>query len=128
MKKIIALLLVLVLGLVVFSSCAKEEAPKEEEAKLKVTFVNKLGQTAKKIVMKETAGKKNEWAAGDLADGTEVTMEITTTTLDGAPSIQVTYELENGSFWGGMIQFKGDQVVTLTLDANGSPNGEIKAK
>ena len=61
-------------------------------------------------------------------DEDETTLEIETTLVNGAPNIHFTYELENGSFWGSSILFKGDQVVTLTLDANGSPTGEIKAK
>ena len=48
--------------------------------------------------------------------------------MNGAPNIHFTYELANGSFWGSSILFKGDQVVTLTLDANGAPNGDVKAK
>ena len=131
MKKIIpviALILALVLGLVIFSSCAKQ-APKEEDVKMKVTFVNKTGETVKKMILKESEGAQNEWVAnGKLEDGEESSMEIITRTVNGAPSVKVTYELEDGRFWGSIILTKGDQVITFTLDKDGAPNGEIKTK
>ena len=43
MKKLIALVLVLVTALVIFSSCAKKEEPKEETAKMSITIINKTG-------------------------------------------------------------------------------------
>lgn len=48
--------------------------------------------------------------------------------MNGAPNIHFTYELANASFWGSTLIFKGDQVITLTLDANGAPTGDIKTK
>ena len=48
MKKIIALVLVLVLALVVFSSCAKKEA-KEETAKMSFTIINKTGEAVTEV-------------------------------------------------------------------------------
>lgn len=128
MKKTIALILVLVLGLVIFSSCSKEE-PKEETAKMTITIVNKTGETAKKIVLKEHVGsKKQSWDTPELANDEEVALTIDTVLDNGAPFLDFSYELENGNNVQTSIMIKGDQTITLKLGEGGSPEAEIVTK
>ena len=128
MKKTIALILVLVLGLVIFSSCSKEEA-KEETAKMTITVVNKTGETAKNIVLKEHVGsKKQSWDTPELANDEEVALTIDTVLDNGAPFLDFSYELENGNNVQTSIMIKGDQTITLKLGEGGSPEAEIATK
>ena len=128
MKKILALLLVLVLGLVVFSSCSKQ-APKEETAKMTITIINKTGENVKDISLKERIGSKNQsWTSPELAADQEISFTIETVVEKGAPSLDFSYALENGNNMQTTIIFKGDQTITLTVSAEGSPEAEIVAK
>ena len=128
MKKTIALILVLVLGLVIFSSCSKEEA-KEETAKMTITIVNKTGETAKNIVLKERAGsKKQSWDTPELANDEEVALTIDTVLDQGAPNLEFSYALENGNSVNTSIIMKGDQTVTLKVGEDGGAEAEIVTK
>ena len=128
MKKIIALVLVLVLALVVFSSCAKKEA-KEETAKMSITVINKTGETAKDITLKEQkAARPQTWGQGELANEQEVTITVDTVVENGAPFINFSYALENGNNIQTSIMTKGDKVITLTIDKDGSPATDIAEK
>ena len=128
MKKIIALVLVLVLALVVFSSCAKKEA-KEETAKMSFTIINKTGETAREITLKEQkAAKPQSWSNGELANEQQITIEVNTVVENGAPFINFSYSLENGSNYQTSIMTKGDKVITLTIGEDGSPAADIADK
>ena len=128
MKKTIALILVLVLGLVIFSSCSKEEA-KEETAKMTITIVNKTGETAKNIVLKERAGsKKQSWDTPELANDEEVALTIDTVLDQGAPNLEFSYALENGNSVNTSIIMKGDQTVTLKVGEDGGAEADIATK
>ena len=128
MKKIIALVLVLVLALVVFSSCAKKEA-KEETAKMSITIINKTGETARDITLKEQkAAKPQSWSNGELATEQQITIEVNTVVENGAPFINFSYSLENGSNYQTSIMTKGDKVITLTIGEDGSPAADIADK
>lgn len=128
MKKIIALVLVLVLALVVFSSCAKKEA-KEETAKMSFTIINKTGETARDITLKEQkAAKPQSWSNGELANEQQITIEVNTVVENGAPFINFSYSLENGSNYQTSIMTKGDKVITLTIGEDGSPAADIADK
>ena len=128
MKKIIALVLVLVLALVVFSSCAKKEA-KEETAKMSITIINKTGETARDITLKEQkAAKPQSWSNGELATEQQITIEVNTVVENGAPFINFSYSLENGSNYQTSIMTKGDKVITLTIGEDGSPVADVAEK
>ena len=129
MKKIIALVLVLVMALVVFSSCAKKEEAKEETAKMSITIINKTGETAKDITLKEQkASKPQSWGQGELANDQESTITVNTVVENGAPFINFSYALENGNSIQTSIMTKGDKVITLTLGEDGSPLADIAEK
>ena len=128
MKKIIALALVLVLALFVFSSCAKKEA-KEETAKFTFTIVNKTGETVKDLTLKERTGsQKQVWTDGTLANDQEITMTVETVVDNGAPDLEFSYALESGNAITTTIHTKGDKVITLTVDAEGSAAADIAEK
>jgi uncharacterized lipoprotein YehR (DUF1307 family) len=129
MKKIIALVLVLVMALVVFSSCAKKEEAKEETAKMSITIINKTGETAKDITLKEQkASKPQSWGQGELANDQEITITVNTVVENNAPFINFSYALENGNNIQTSIMTKGDKVITLTLGEDGSPLADIAEK
>ncbi len=128
MKKTIALILVLVLGLVIFSSCSKEE-PKEETAKMTITVVNKTGETAKNIVLKERTGsKKQSWDSPELANDQEIAFTIDTVLDQGAPNLEFSYALENGNNVQTSIMIKGDQTITLKVGEDGGAEADIATK
>lgn len=129
MKRIIALVLVLVMALVVFSSCAKKEEAKEETAKMSITIINKTGETAKDITLKEQkASKPQSWGQGELANDQEITITVNTVVENNAPFINFSYALENGNNIQTSIMTKGDKVITLTLGEDGSPLADIAEK
>ena len=129
MKKIIALVLVLVMALVVFSSCAKKEDAKEETAKMSITIINKTGETAKDITLKEQkASKPQSWGQGELANDQEITITVNTVVENDAPFINFSYAFENGNNIQTSIMTKGDKVITLTLGEDGSPLADIAEK
>ena len=128
-EKIIALVLVLVMALVVFSSCAKKEEAKEETAKMSITIINKTGETAKDITLKEQkASKPQSWGQGELANDQEITITVNTVVENNAPFINFSYALENGNYIQTSIMTKGDKVITLTLGEDGSPLADIAEK
>jgi len=129
MKKIIALILVLVLALVVFSSCVKKEASKEETAQISITIVNKTGETVKDLSLKERIGsKKQALDNGTLADGQEITFTGETVVDNGAPALDFSFALESGNSMMTTITTKGDKIITLKVDADGSPVADIAEK
>ncbi len=129
MKKMTALVLVLVMALAVFSSCARKEEAKEETLKMSITIINKTGGTAKSISIKERIGsQKQEWSEGELANDQEITITFDTVTENGAPNLEFSFALENGNSVLVSILTKGDKVVTLTVDADGGANAEIAEK
>ena len=128
---ILALVLVIVTAVVLCTSCAKKEAV-EETAKMSITIVNQTGETAKDLTLKEQKGAKpQEWGQGELADGQEITINIETVVENGAPFLNVSYALENGDNYRNYqtsIMTRGDKVLTLKLDAEGSPTIEEVTK
>ena len=131
MKKIIALVLVLVLALVVFSSCAKKES-KEETAKFTYTIINKTGATVKDLTLKEKIGsQKQVWSDATLENDQEITITIETVVDNGAPNIEFSFMFEKDGASKGIItsiQTKGDKTITLTVDAEGSAEAEVVEK
>ena len=129
MKKVISLILVLVLALVVFSSCVRKEAAKEETAKMSFTIVNKTGENVTDLSLKERIGsKKQALDNGKLADGQEITVTGEIAVDNGAPSLDFTYALESGNSMMTTITTKGDKIITLKVDADGSPVADIAEK
>ncbi len=127
MKKIIALALVLVLALFVFSSCS--QTAKEETAKMSITIVNKTGENVKDLTLKERIGsKKQTISEGKLANDQEITMTIETVVENGAPDLEFSYALESGNAVFDSIHTKGDKVITLTVDAEGIATANIAEK
>ena len=128
MKKIVALILVLVVALAVFSACSKKEA-KEETGKMSITIINKTGETAKNIVLKERAGsKKQSWDSPELANDQEIAFTIDTVLDQGAPNLEFSYALENGNSVNTSIIMKGDQTVTLKVGEDGGAEADIATK
>ena len=117
------------MALVVFSSCAKKEEAKEETAKMSITIINKTGETAKDITLKEQkASKPQSWGQGELANDQEITITVNTVVENDAPFINFSYALENGNNIQTSIMTKGDKVITLTLGEDGSPLADIAEK
>ena len=131
MKKIIALVLVLVLALVVFSSCAKKEE-KEETAKFTYTIIKKTGATVKDLTLKEKIGsQKQVWSDGSLDNDQEITITIETVVDNGAPNIEFSFMFEKDGASKGIItsiHTKGDKTITLTVDAEGDASAEVVEK
>ena len=126
MKKMIALALVLVLALAVFSSCGKKE---EETAKISFTIVNKTGEAVKDVTLREnSASKPQTWSNGKLENDQEITMTHDTVVDNGAPNLSFSYALENGNNIQTTIMTKGDKVITLKLSEEGSPEADIAEK
>ena len=129
MKKMIALIVALVLGLVAFSACALKEEAKEETAKVSYTIVNKTGETVTDLTLKERIGSsKQKWSDGKLANDQEVTLTTETVVVNGAPSFDFSYALESGNSMMTTITTRGDKIITLTVDADGCPVADIAEK
>ena len=129
MKKMIALIVALVLGLVAFSACALKEEAKEETAKVSYTIVNKTGETVTDLTLKERIGSsKQALENGKLANGEEITITGETAVDNGAPSIDFSYALESGNSMMTTITTRGDKIITLTVDADGCPVAVIDEK
>ena len=129
MKKMIALIVALVLGLVAFSACALKEEAKEETAKVSYTIINKTGETVTDLTLKERIGSsKQKWSDGKLASDQEVTLTTETVVDHGAPSFDFSYTLESGNSMMTTITTRGDKIITLTVDADGCPVADIAEK
>jgi hypothetical protein len=89
---------------------------------MSITIINKTGETAKDITLKEQkAARPQTWGQGELANEQEVTITVDTVVENGAPFINFSYALENGNNIQTSIMTKGDKVITLTIDKDGSP-------
>ena len=129
MKKMIALIVALVLGLVAFSACALKEEAKEETAKVSYTIINKTGETVTDLTLKERIGSsKQKWSDGKLANDQEITLTTETVVDHGAPSFDFSYALESGNSMMTTITTRGDKIITLTVDADGCPVADIAEK
>ena len=129
MKKMIALIVALVLGLVAFSACALKEEVKEETAKVSYTIINKTGETVTDLTLKERIGSsKQKWSDGKLANDQEITLTTETVVDHGAPSFDFSYALESGNSMMTTITTRGDKIITLTVDADGCPVADIAEK
>ena len=96
---------------------------------MSVTIVNQTSENVKDVALKEQKGSRQQaWTRGELADGQEITFEIETVVENGAPFLNVSYALENASNYQTSILTKGDKVLTLMLDAEGSPTIEEVTK
>ena len=89
MKKIFALILVLVLALVVFSSCAKKEEAKQET--LKFPVYNRSGETITKLTIATGKGT-SAISVGNIDDGAEC--EISQITVDSDDTLKITVALK----------------------------------
>lgn len=115
-------------ALAVFSACSKKEA-KEETGKMSITIINKTGETAKDISIKERIGSQHQkWENSELANDQEITMTIETVLDNGAPALDFSYAMGEGkSFLSGIIM-KGDQTITLKIAEDGTLDADIVAK
>ena len=125
MKKTIALILVLVLALVVFSSCAKkEEAP--EKGTVKYTVVNNTGKNVTEITLSDTRSEdKAESKAGEggLPDGQSVGLEMQVVMENNAPDVMFGFTVEGGDNLVGHIMQKSGTITLLLKD--GAPEFDI---
>ena len=93
------------------------------------TIINKTGETARDITLKEQkAAKPQSWSNGELANEQQITIEVNTVVENGAPFINFSYSLENGSNYQTSIMTKGDKVITLTIGEDGSPAADVAEK
>jgi len=89
MKKIFALILVLVLALVVFSSCAKKEEVKQET--LKFPVYNRSGETITKLTIATGKGT-SAISVGNIENGANI--EINQITVDSDDTLKITVALK----------------------------------
>lgn len=116
MKKVFALILVLVLALAAFSSCAKKEEPKEaarKEATLKYTVYNRTGEVVSTFSIKDLDGTSETTARDmekDLATEVSVLALVDET---GTPNLQVAFTTAgtNGALVG--LNTKTDSITLL---------------
>ena len=94
-----------------------------------ITIVNKTGENVTDLSLKERIGsKKQALDNGKLADGQEITVTGEIAVDNGAPSLDFTYALESGNSMMTTITTKGDKIITLKVDADGSPVADIAEK
>lgn len=114
-KKIIALVLVLIVGLAVFASCGKKE---EKTADMNFTVYNTAGVKVQYTVKCNKTGK---FASGQIEDGGKQEIKLTCAVNDaGEPDLTVEYKTSDSSQTRSAVQ-KIDNI-------NFTPNGiEFKA-
>ena len=126
MKKIIALVLVLVLALVVFSSCSKKEETPEKDT-VSYTIVNSTGKKVTEVTLSDTRGDgKVESKAGEggLPDGQSIGLELQVVMENNAPDVMFGFTVEGGDNLVGHIMQKSG-TITLKLDEEGRPAYDI---
>ena len=126
MKKIIALVLVLVLALVVFSSCSKKEETLEKGT-VSYTIVNSTGKNVTEMTLSDTrSDTKVESKAGEdgLPDGQSVALELQVMLEKNAPDVMFGFTVEGGDNLVGHIMQKSG-TITLKLDEEGRPAFDI---
>ncbi len=126
MKKIIALVLVLVLALVVFSSCSKKEETPEKDT-VSYTIVNSTGKKVTEVTLSDTRGdSKVESKAGEggLPDGQSIGLELQVVMENNAPDVMFGFTVEGGDNLVGHIMQKSG-TITLKLDEEGRPAYDI---
>ena len=126
MKKIIALVLVLVLALVVFSSCSKKEETPEKDT-VSYTIVNSTGKKVTEGTLSDTRGDgKVESKAGEggLPDGQSIGLELQVVMENNAPDVMFGFTVEGGDNLVGHIMQKSG-TITLKLDEEGRPAYDI---
>ena len=126
MKKIIALVLVLVLALVVFSSCAKKEE-KQEKDTVSYTIVNSTGKKVTEITLSDTKGDskvESEAGEGGLPDGQSIGLELQVVMENNAPDVMFGFTVEGGDNLVGHIMQKSG-TITLKLDEEGRPAFDV---
>ena len=118
MKKIIALLLVLVMALVVFSSCAKKEEPKT--VKVSYTIVNNTGKNVTETTLSDQkSSNKLESKAGEggLPDGQSTGIEMEVQKEKDMIDVMFGYTVEGGdSMMGPIVKENGTITLKLTDD------------
>ncbi|MBR3333661.1 MAG: hypothetical protein IKG23_05175 [Clostridia bacterium] len=125
MKKVIALLLVLVMALVVFSSCAKKEEA-QEKGNVSYTVVNSTGKKVTEITLSDTRSenKMNSKAGeGGLPDGESVGIELEVVLEKNAPDVMFGFTVEDGDNLVGHVMQKAG-TITLKLE-DGKPAFDI---
>ena len=126
MKKIIALVLVLVLALVVFSSCSKKEETLEKGT-VSYTIVNSTGKNVTEMTLSDTrSDTKVESKAGEggLPDGQSIGLELQVVMENNAPDVMFGFTVEGGDNLVGHIMQKSG-TITLKLDEEGRPAFDI---
>ena len=109
MKKIFALILVLVLALAVFSSCGKKEEVKTADCKY--TIYNRTGSKVTNITFTDTKKEKSSF---------EITFNCIVDDT-GTPNLRVEFKTENGGGAGTSLNQKTDSITlgngTITFEA-----------
>ena len=110
MKKIFALILVLVLALAVFSSCAKKEEEKKQAA-VKYTIYNRTGEEITNFTIEDRDGTAKTTVARIL-DGTDTEISLTVV-VDNTftPNLQITYSTAGGNGLSVLLNQKADAIT-----------------
>ena len=125
MKKIIALLLVLVMALVVFSSCAKKE--ETQTVKVSYTIVNNTGKNVTETTLSDQkSSNKLESKAGEggLPDGQSTGIEMEVKKEKDMIDVMFGYTVEGGDSMMGPI-VKENGTITLKI-VDGSLTFEVQ--
>lgn len=123
MKKSIALALVLVLALAVFSACQKQDESKDtqKEATLQYTIYNRTGEKVTTFTMEDLQGP-SRISASDLPDGLSSQFSITSAVDEtGTPRIQIGYITESVQGANVILNEKTNAITLL-------PSGSIEFK
>lgn len=121
MKKIFALILVLVLALAVFSSCGKKEEVKTADCKY--TIYNRTGSKVTNITFTDTKKEKSAFEIKtSLEDGAKTEFTFNCIVDDtGTPNLRVEFKTENGGGAGTSLNQKTDSITlgngTITFEA-----------
>ena len=119
MKKIIALVLVLVMALVVFSSCSKKEETLEKGT-VSYTIVNNTGKNVTETTLSDQkSSNKLESKAGEggLPDGQSTGIEMEVTKEKDMIDVMFSYTVEGGdSMMGPIVKENGTITLKLTDD------------
>ena len=119
MKKVLALILVLVLAVILCVSCSqkKEEKAETTEELVTFTFYNRTGETVDKLTIVDNISKREMTTSG-LPDGAEHETGLTVVLENGAPSLTLSFETKTSQYGAPLMQ-KGGPVTLLPVTGEG---------
>ncbi len=120
MKKILALILVLVVAAiaVVCTSCAKKEAEDKTEM-VSYTVVNNTGKNVTEIAMEDRKGSSKMSAkpeGGGWEDGSFISFSMLAVVENNAPDLMFSFTVEGGNNLSGTVTQKEGTITLVTRD------------